>query len=310
MDGRRGLRVPAAAERGSDRGGVQLGDARPHDAEDALVHLDEANQSARVGQVDELVREVGDPVHVVGPGDRRDEHVEALHVMGLEAREQRVEQRALRLPQRRVQVLGHHVLTRPVAHAPGERLGVAHADARVAERPSVLVDTEGEDSRLERSRLDLPLGENADHRRRERPVLGDDEVLRREPVRPLATVVVEDDDLDTGAANHLLELAQTLGMDRLDDHEPRDRLEVEPARLGDVELLRVQTVEVAHVLVERPRERDDRARIEPPRREHGREGVEVGVRVAGDDFHGVKVRPRLACSPRSRDGGFLRVRRR
>ena len=72
-------------------------------------------------------------------------------------------------------------------------------------------------------------------------------------------------------------------MHGLDDDEPLDRRQVELGRLADVELVGVQAVELAHVSRQRARERRDRARVEPPHGEHGRERVEVGVRVRGDD---------------------------
>ena len=172
----------------------------------------------------------------------------------------------------------------------------------IAERARVLVDAEGEDGGLERRHLELALGEDPDHRRRQRAVVGEHEVLGLDPVRRLAGVVVEDDDLDLGVAGDALELAEALRLHRLDDDQPADGVEVDAPGLRDLELVRVQAVELAHVAVERAGERDDRARIEPPRGEHGRERVEVRVRVGDDDVHGWKVRPGRAVSP------FLRMR--
>ena len=163
VDGGGRLRVPAAAECRRDRSRVELGDARAHDAEDAAVHLDEADERPRVGEVDDLVREIGDAVDVLRPGYGGDEHLQALDGVGLERRDERVEQRPLLLGERRAQVLRDHVLTGAVAQAPGERLRVAEADARVAERAGVLVDPEREDRRLERRDVDLALGEDAHH---------------------------------------------------------------------------------------------------------------------------------------------------
>jgi hypothetical protein len=278
--------VSAASERGGHRGSVDLGDARAHDAEDTRVHLHEAYERAGVREVDDLVREVGDAVHVPGPGDRGDEHLETARRVRLEGGDERVEQGALLLRERRAQVLRDHVLARPVPQAPGERLGVAPADARVAERAGVLVDPEREHGSLERRGLELPLGEDADERRRERGVLRQHEVLGLHPVGRLPGVVVEDDDLDGRVARDALELPEPLGMDGLDDDETADRVEVDATRLDEVELVRVQAVELAHVAVQRAREGDDRAGIEPPGGEHRGERVEVGVRVGDDHVHG------------------------
>ena len=63
-DRRRRLRVAAAAERAGERGCVELGRPAADDGEHALVHLDEQDERPAVGEVDDLVREVGDPVDV------------------------------------------------------------------------------------------------------------------------------------------------------------------------------------------------------------------------------------------------------
>ena len=56
VHGRGGLLMPAAAQHRGDRGRVELGQARAHDAEDAAVHLHEADKGQRVGEIDDLVR--------------------------------------------------------------------------------------------------------------------------------------------------------------------------------------------------------------------------------------------------------------
>ncbi len=125
--------MPPAAERRGDRGGVELCDARAHDAEHTLVHLDEADERAAVGQVDDLVGEVGDALHVLGPAERGHEHLVSPRLVRLEAGDERVEERTLALGQRCVQELRDHLLACPVAHAPGERLGVADRRPGIAE---------------------------------------------------------------------------------------------------------------------------------------------------------------------------------
>ncbi len=297
VDGRRGLRMSPAAEGGRDGRGVQLGDARPHDAEDAALHLDEADERPRVGEVDDLVGEVRDAVDVLGPGDGRNEDLQPAGGVRLDRADECVEQRALLVAERRAEVLRDHVLASSVTKAPRERLRVAHADARIAEGARVLVDPEREDGRLERRHVDLALGEDADHRRRQGGVVREDEVLGLHPVGRLAGVVVEDDDLHVGVPRHVLELPEALGMHRLHDDQPPDRVPVEAPRLDDVELVGVEPVELAHVAVERPREGDDRPGVEPARGQHGRERVEVRVRVRDDDVHTRKVRPAPGRSP-------------
>ena len=117
----------------------------------------------------------------------------------LERGEQRVEQRALVLHQRLMQVAGDHVLARPVAEAPGERLGVTQGRARVGQRAGVLVDAEGEHGRLERRHGDLALGQDADRASSSAHRLRDHGRLRRQPLGERLAVVVEEHDLDSGS---------------------------------------------------------------------------------------------------------------
>ena len=156
------------------------------------------------------MREVGDALDVLRPPEPGHEHLVAARLVRLEARDERVEQRALALGERRVQVLRHHLLARAVPHAPGEGLRVADRRPCVAKGARVLVDAEGEGSRLDRAHLDLALGEDRDHGRREGSVLGADRVLGPHPVELLARMVVEEDDLDLGASRSGLELAEAL----------------------------------------------------------------------------------------------------
>jgi hypothetical protein len=110
-------------------------------------------------------------------------------------------------------------------------------------------------------------------------------------------MMVEEDDLDLGPPRGGLELAEALRVRGLDDDQALDLGRVDSPRLGHVQLLRVQAIEVAHVAVERPGERDDGIRVEAPRGQHGRERVEIGVPVGDDDLHAKKVRPDLRQPP-------------
>jgi hypothetical protein len=214
----------------------------------------------------------------------------------LEPRNESVEQRALALGEWSVQILRDHLLAGPMPHAPRERLGVADGRPRVAERAGVLVDAESEGCRLDGAHLDLPFRQDRHHGGREGAVLGADGVLRPHPVE-LVGVVVEEDDLDLGVPRGCFELAQAFRMRRLDDDQPFDRPGIDPAGLGDGQLFGVQTIEAPHIAVQRPGQRDHRARIQPPGGEHGRKRVEIGVRVGDDDLHGTKVSPALRQPP-------------
>ena len=283
---RRGrLAVSAAAEARSDRGRVDLGRPAAGDREHALVHLDEQDERAAVGQVDDLVREVRDAVDVPRPGDGRDEHVHARPRARSEpaaisaassSRSSSVRgvwrnraSRSWRAPWRR-----HH------ASASASRwVAVGYVSEPVSSWiPSAKAVASSGGHR------DLPLRQDSDERRRQRAVLRDHRVLGLHPVGQLAGVMVEDDRLD-------LRVARNRPRDRrggrgrgLDDDQPPDRLRLEPRGLDGVELVRVQAEELAHVAVQRALDRDDGVRIEPASGEQRCERVEIRVRVRGDDL--------------------------
>ncbi len=282
--------VTSAAERGGDDSGVELGRAAAHDGEDPPVHLDEDDEGTAVGEVDDLVCEIRDAVDVIRPGHRRDEHLDPAGRVCLCCVDQRVQQGALVVAERGVQERGDQLLPRAVAQAPGERVRVALCRRRIRQRAGVLVDSEGEGGGFDRRHRQLPLGQHADQRRRQRAFLGDDRSRGIRPLRELAGVVVEDDLLNARIERDLLELTEARGADRLDDDQAPDRGAVEAGGLDDLELVGVQAVEVADVAVEGTGQRNDRVGVEAACGEHRRERVEVGVRVGGDDglgLHGV-----------------------
>ena len=296
--------MPAASEDGGHRGRVDRVGPAADDGEDALVHLHEQDERLRVREVDDLVREVGDALDVLGPAHRGDEDLLAGGVHRLERVHEPVQQVPLAGGQRRVQVRGDEILARAVAEAPGEGVGVSLRRRRVGQRPRVLVDPEREDCRLQRRRGELPLGEDPDEGRRQRPVGREHGGVGVHPVRKLdLSVVVEEHLLDARVERDRLELAEPRRARGLDDDQSPDRVELEAVGLDDgVELVRVQAVEVAHVAVERS-DRDDRARVELARGEHRRERVEVRVPVGGDDLLG----PHGLILPRTTPCGLRRA---
>ncbi len=285
-DRRGSLRVAAAPERLGDARGVDLRRTAADHREDAVFHLDEAGEGLAVGEVDELVSEVRDAVDVPRPRDGCHQHLHAADVVRLGRVQQRIEQITLLGRERHVEVRGDEVLIRAVAQAPRERLGVALRRARIRERAGVLVDAERERRRLERRDRELPFREDADEGRGQRPVARQDRGLRVDPVGKLDVVMVEDDLLDLRVEGDAFELAQPGRVRGLDHDQPADRAQIEPRSLDDVELLGVETGELAHVPVQGARRADDGVRVEAPRSEHRRERVEVGVAVGGDHVFG------------------------
>ena len=280
-------RMTSASESDGDRRGIDSVGPAPHDGEHTLVHLDEENECANVGEIEDLVREIRHAVDVVGPAHGCEEHILPVRVDRLQGVEQMLEQASLGRCQRCVQVLAHEVLSCAVAETPRQRVHVALRRRGVRQRARVLVDTERENGRLEPRRRELALGDDADEGRRQRAVRRDDCVLLRDPVgERIVTVMVEEHLLDAGVERDGLELAQPRGARRLDDDQAADRRELEAAHLGNgAQLLGMQAVEVPDVPIQR-RNRDDGLRIQKTGGEHRSECVEVGVSVRRDDLLG------------------------
>ena len=308
-DRRCGTGVATATKGAREQRGIEPVAPAPDDGEDAPVHLHEHDERTGVCEVDDLVREVRDAVDVLGPAQRRQEHLLSPCVHRLESLHEPVQERALGLGERRVQVLRDQILARAVTQAPAERVDVPLRRRRVRERAGVLVDAERERRRLEHGRLELALGEDADHGRRESAVRGDHRRRRLDPLRKLVVVVVEEHLLHRRIEGDTLELPEPRRLCGLDDDEAADRVELEPARLDHAaELVGVQAVEVPDVPIQRT-DRDERGRVEPARGEHRRERVEIGVPVGRDDFlgpHGLILPPRSVKPGRARCGSELR----
>ena len=190
------------------------------------------------------MREVRDSLHIARPAERPHEHVQAVDVVRLQCVDERVEQFALVGGERRVEVALEQLLARAVPQAPRQGIRVTLPRRRVGQRARVLVDAEREDRRLERRHGDFPLGEDADERRRQRPVLGQDDVLRPRPVRGLAGVMVEHHFLHLRIEGQRLELRQPAGARRLDDDQPPHRVLLETRCLDELQLLRVQPAQL------------------------------------------------------------------
>ena len=91
------------AEAGRDSRSVDVRCPAARDGENPVVHLDEQDERAAVGQVDDLVGEVRDAVHVARPGDRRDQHLDSGYALGSDCGHQSSEQLALLVGQRCVE---------------------------------------------------------------------------------------------------------------------------------------------------------------------------------------------------------------
>ena len=65
-------------------------------------------------------------------------------------------------------------------------------------------------------------------------------------------MVVEGQDVDIGPPGDRFQLAEPLGLERLNEDQALDPVDIEPAGLGHVELVGVEAVELANVPVQGP----------------------------------------------------------
>jgi len=284
-DGRCRLRMSAPAQGGREHGCIDSAGSAAGDCKDAAIHLDEHDERAGIREVDDLVSEVRDALHILRPVDCRKQDLLSPGVDRLEHVHQPVQQIALGGCERRVQVGGNEILARAVAKAPREGVGIALGARRIRERARVLMYSECERRCLKCGREDLALGEDPDERRRQRSVCGSHSGLLVYPFRePSLTVMVEQRFFHGRIERDRLELAEPRSGGRLDHDQPSDGVEFEPPRLRyRPELVRVQAVEVADIAIERT-DCDDSTGVQKACSEHRRERVEVRVPVGGDDL--------------------------
>ena len=192
-----------------------------------------------------------------------------------------------------VQPLLQQFRVRAAAHAPGQRLRVPRRRGGERERAGVLVDAEREHGGLERRHRDPALGDDAHEESDQRAVAGADQGVGVEVRRQVARVrvVVEGDDLHPVPAAQVAEVAEAVGVHGVDQDQAADGVPVHIRGVDHGDGVGVQSLELTHVAVDGAAETDLGLGIELVRRDHGGEGVEVGVGVCGDEFG------RDACAP-------------
>ena len=115
IDRRGRLGVAAAAEHGRERRGVELRGPAARYSEDPAVHLDEHGEARGVGHIDQLVRQIRDPLDVLRRCRRGDEHLDARHLVRLERVEQGRQELALGLAERGMEEAREQLLLGAVA---------------------------------------------------------------------------------------------------------------------------------------------------------------------------------------------------
>jgi hypothetical protein len=268
-DGRGGGAVTAAAHGRQHAGDVQAAAAAAAGHEDAVLHLDQEEAGVAAGQVHDPVGDDAHPLDVLVLTKRREQHRGFGDGQFLGRGQGRGQRLALRRSEHVREPLLDQGGVGPLVHTQRQGLSIPSRGGGEGERPRVLVDAEREDRRLERRHGDASLGDDVDEQRHQRAVVRAHEGLARHARRQLGLVgvVIERDHLHMGSGAQIGEIPEAVGMDG-----------------DDRDAIRVESLELADVAVHSPAQADVRLWIELAHRDHGREGVEVGVGVGRDQL--------------------------
>ncbi len=108
-------------------------------------------------------------------------------------------------------------------------------------------------------------------------------------------VVVEGDHLDVRTPAEIAEVTEAVGVDGVDQDQPADTVAVHVRGIHHRDGVGVQRLELADVAVDRAAEADQGLGVQLVCGHHGRERVEVGVGVGGDELgraHACSIRGR------------------
>ncbi len=148
------------------------------------------------------------------------------------------------------------------------------------------MNAQGEHGRFERGNGDATLGDDAHEERDQRTVGRAHEVLGRDERRQVAgvTVVVERHNLHVVAGAQVGQVAEAIGVHRIDQDETSHALTLNVAGIDHGNEVGVESLKVAHIAVDRAAQAHRGLGIELMRGYHRRKGVEVGVGVGRDQL--------------------------
>ena len=289
--GGRGRGVTAAAEFAGHGAGVDLGDAAAGDQVGALAHAQQGKQHVDVLHHHQPLDEHREVVHVVVQGELADHHADAADHVGDRLLLQLADEADLLRGQLPRDELGDDVQVGAVAQQPGRGGEILGAGGGVEEAAGVLVDAQGHQGGLRSGGHDALLLEEADEDGGG-GAEGLDPLQLAVQVVGAGRVVVVEVDAHPRVLQAVAHPADALGQAGVDDDQP-----VHPVRVDVADLL--EFVDVAEFLGEvvadrfflRPGEHQLGLRVEPLGGDHGRQAVEIGADVAGDDVHGRDYTP-------------------
>ena len=291
--------MPAAAHRGQHLRDIEATAAAASRHEDAMLHLDQQEAGVTTGEVHHPVSDHTHALHVDTLTQGRDEYGGLLHREFLGA----LEGGGQRVALGRGEGIGEPLLergrVRAAEHAERQSLSVPWRRGGERQRTGVLVDAEGEHRRLEGRDRDAALGDDVDEQRDQGPVSGAHERLGRETRRQIRDrrVVIEGHDLHPGRGAQSGQVAQTVRVHGVDEDESAHAFVLHVDRVDHGHEVAVKRLELAHIAVHGAAQTDVRLGVQLVHRDHGGEGVEVGVGVRGDQLGRAHHRQYTGATP-------------
>ena len=252
--------------------------------EDALLHPHHLDEDLGVDEFHELVGDDAQALDVVGNIEDHRMYVDAAHPPQLHGVDHAHEGFAMLPGESAVQITLQQGLRGTQAHGGGQHLRIADGGARKGERAGVLVDAEREDGGGQTRYLHVALQQKVQHGGRAGAVGGKHPVLTLDEGRALGVLVkmvVEDHHLDVGTVDQPAQVADALGVGRVDDYQLPDLALVDQADAQYGQALPVQRHELPDVGIERAAEDDPGLGVEERGAHSRRQSVQIGVLMGG-----------------------------
>ena len=281
----RGGQVTPASQRFEYLARVHLGDPRTANDMGLLSRLHHEEQRVQAAIRLHLVgqrRKVGDEM---GRGNGGDNDLHAVNVVPFRRSRELGQHTDLLGSKIARDEIGNDVQVRPLADEIGCGQSVPLGGRMEGKRAGLLIDAESEDRGLEGRYSYVPFPKEFDHERRRGADLLDHFDLSAYVAFRWGMMVIEVD-RDAGTAKSAFELSQAAGIAVINDDQPGDLLHIDvPESFGLDGVSGRFDKEVPHALFLGAGEDQLGAGVKLLRRHHGGQGVEIGIRMTGNDLH-------------------------
>ncbi len=252
-----------------------------------VSHLHHEKKRVKALGLSDLMRQIRDVRHVMRSCHGRDHHGNAVNLIAFCRSDEVVQDRDLvdrKFPREEI---GYYVQMGALRDQIGSGQGVPLGGRDKGERTGLFIDAKRQDRGFCRCDRDLLLLQKLHHDRG-----GGADFLHDLDVAPdialCRGMVIKDQHGNARPAEHPGKLAEPGWISVINDDELRYIFDIDvPEPFGLYGVERGLQEKVTHVLFLRSREHDRGLRIELLCRDHGGKGVEISVRMTGDDVHGL-----------------------